>query len=104
MFDIGFWELILIAVLALVILGPQRMPVAVKTVGRWVRTFKGMANQVRMELERELHTQELHENLKKAEQMGMKDLPKHLDDSVKELKQHADDLQRPYGDKKDKDE
>ncbi len=37
MFDIGFSELLLIAVIGLVVLGPERLPVAVRTVAGWIR-------------------------------------------------------------------
>lgn len=65
MFDIGFWELVLVGIIALVVLGPERLPGAARTLGRWVRTVKGMANQVRSELERELEAHELNESMKK---------------------------------------
>ena len=101
MFDIGFWELILISVVGLVVLGPERLPVAIRTVSRWIGAARNMANSVKDELNQELKIQELQENLKKAEQMGMKDLSPELRDTVEELKKAASDVQRPYGDKKD---
>ncbi|MFP3367334.1 Sec-independent protein translocase protein TatB, partial [Pseudoalteromonas sp. SIMBA_148] len=39
MFDIGFGELILVLVIGLVVLGPERLPVAVKTVAGWIRVM-----------------------------------------------------------------
>ncbi|UTV27691.1 Sec-independent protein translocase protein TatB [Photobacterium atrarenae] len=101
MFDIGFWELILISVVGLVVLGPERLPVAIRTVSRWVGAARNMANSVKDELSQEMKIQELQENLKKAEQMGMKDLSPELRESVNELKQAAADVQRPYADKAD---
>jgi len=98
MFDIGFWELILISVIGLVVLGPERLPVAIRTVSRWVRAVRHTANGVKQELSRELKLQELHDNLKKAEQQGMKDLAAPLEESVKELKQAANEVDRPYRD------
>lgn len=97
MFDIGFWELVLVGIIALVVLGPERLPGAARTLGRWVRTVKGMANQVRSELERELEAHELNESMKKAEQMG-KDLPKELADTIDDMKRSAKEMQRPYQD------
>ncbi|MGF1727455.1 Sec-independent protein translocase protein TatB [Photobacterium nomapromontoriensis] len=101
MFDIGFWELILIAVVGLVVLGPERLPVAIRSVSRWVGAARNMANSVKDELSQELKLHELQENLKKAEQMGMKDLSPELRDSVEELKKAASEVQRPYAEKKD---
>jgi len=95
-FDIGFWELVLIAVIGLVVLGPERLPVAIRNVSRWVGAAKRMAGSVRDELEQELKIKELQDNLRKAEQAGMKDLDPELQQSVDTLRQHAADVQRPY--------
>ncbi len=96
MFDIGFWELVLIFVLGLVVLGPERLPVAIRTVSRFINSAKSMANGVKDELAQELKLQELQENLKKAEQKGMKDLSPELQASVDQLKEAAKEMQSPY--------
>ncbi len=54
MFDIGFWELSLILLLALLILGPERLPGMVSTVGNWAGRARFMARSLRMQVEREL--------------------------------------------------
>jgi len=95
-FDIGFWELVLISVVGLVVLGPERLPVAIRSVSKFVGAAKSMANSVKDELSHELKVQELQENLRKAEQMGMEDLSPDLKASVDELKQAAAEVQRPY--------
>ncbi|MDP2568563.1 Sec-independent protein translocase protein TatB [Photobacterium damselae subsp. piscicida] len=96
MFEIGFWELVLISVVGLVVLGPERLPVAIRTVSQWIGAVRNMANSVKDELSQELKIQELQENLRKAEQMNMKDLSPDLQKSVDELKKAADEVQRPY--------
>ncbi len=52
MFDIGFSELLLVFVIGLIVLGPQRLPVAVKTVVGWIRTLRSLATTVQNELAR----------------------------------------------------
>lgn len=101
MFDIGFWELVLISVVGLVVLGPERLPHAIRSVSKFVGAAKSMANSVKDELSHELKVQELQENLRKAEQMGMEDLSPELKSSVEQLKQAAQDVQRPYASKSD---
>ncbi|MFA0571630.1 Sec-independent protein translocase protein TatB [Vibrio splendidus] len=96
MFDIGFWELVLISVVGLVVLGPERLPVAIRSISKFVGQAKSMANSVKDELSHELKVQELQENLRKAEKMGMEDLSLDLKASVDELKQAAAQVQRPY--------
>ena len=65
MFDIGFSELLLVFVIGLIVLGPQRLPVAVKTVAGWVRALRSLASTVQNELARELKLQEFQESLKR---------------------------------------
>ncbi|MDB1122524.1 Sec-independent protein translocase protein TatB [Vibrio algarum] len=96
MFDIGFWELVLISVVGLVVLGPERLPVAIRSISKFINSAKAMANGVKDELTHELKIQELQDNLKKAEKMGMEELAPDLKASVEELKQAAADVQRPY--------
>ncbi|REI01655.1 MULTISPECIES: Sec-independent protein translocase protein TatB, partial [Bacteria] len=50
MFDIGFSELLLVLVIGLVVLGPERLPVAVRTVSGWIRALRSLAASVQHEL------------------------------------------------------
>ncbi len=63
MFDIGFLELVLIAVLALLILGPERLPHAARTAGKWVGKAKRMASNLTEELDRQMKTEELQKKI-----------------------------------------
>lgn len=58
-FDVGFSELFLLAVLGLLILGPERLPAVARTLGGWVRRGRKMAAEFQRELEREVDLQEL---------------------------------------------
>lgn len=86
----------MIAIVALVVLGPERLPHAIRSVAKFVSAAKSMANSVKDELAHELKVQELQENLRKAEQMGMQNLSPELQKSVESLKQAAQEVQRPY--------
>ena len=68
MFDIGFTELLLIAVVALVVLGPERLPRAARFAGLWVRRARAQWFSVKSELERELAAEELKRSLHDAKQ------------------------------------
>lgn len=68
MFDIGFTELLLIAVVALVVLGPERLPKAARFAGLWVRRARAQWFSVKSELERELAADELKRSLHDARQ------------------------------------
>ena len=73
MFDIGFWELIVIAIMGLVILGPERLPIAIRTLRGWISGARKFSDTVKSELTEELRIHELHANLKKAEENGDKE-------------------------------
>jgi sec-independent protein translocase protein TatB len=58
MFEVGFSELLLIFALALVVLGPEKLPKLAQQVGRWVGRARAMARQFRDQLEEEAHNLE----------------------------------------------
>jgi sec-independent protein translocase protein TatB len=66
MFDIGFSELLLVAVVALVVLGPERLPRAARFAGLWVRRARAQWFAVKSELERELAAEELQRSLRET--------------------------------------
>ena len=85
----GAGELLIIAVIGLLVLGPERLPVAIRTVSRWIRSAKQMAGAVSAEMTHELKVNELHNNLKKAEEQGFENLSPEVAASVKELQDAA---------------
>ena len=89
MIDIGFSELVLLMLVGLVVLGPKRLPVAIRTVMGWVKTIRGLAANVQNELKQELKLQELQDSIKKAEQLNLKQLSPDLSKTVEELKEQA---------------
>lgn len=60
MFDVGFTELVLIFVIGLLILGPERLPRVAAQIGRWVSKARRTANQLRHQLEREMALEEIN--------------------------------------------
>ena len=63
MFDIGFWEICLIGIVGLLVIGPDRLPGVARTVGRWVGKAQRMVNGVKSDINRELEAGELRELL-----------------------------------------
>lgn len=58
MFEVGFTELLVISALALLVLGPQKLPKVAQQIGRWIGRARAMARQFRDQLEEEAHTLE----------------------------------------------
>jgi sec-independent protein translocase protein TatB len=59
MFDVGFWEISLIAVIALIILGPERLPKVARTAGLWIGKGRRMFADVKRDIDRELREAEV---------------------------------------------
>lgn len=66
MFDVGFSEILVIAVVALLVLGPERLPKAARFAGLWVRRARAQWNSVKAELENELADEELRRDIRQA--------------------------------------
>jgi len=63
MFNIGSFEVLLICVIALLVLGPERLPSAVRTAGLWIGRFRRSFYKVKSEIERELNADEIRRQL-----------------------------------------
>jgi len=66
MFDIGFWELLLIAVVALVVVGPERLPKLVRVSGLWIGRASASVRAIRNDIASELRAEELQQALNKT--------------------------------------
>ena len=83
MFDIGFAELLLIGVVGLLVVGPEQLPGAVRTVLAWVNRFRRSFDQIRTEVRRELHNDEIMQELK-AESQQLKQQVRETTQSVEQ--------------------
>ena len=63
MFDVGFAELLIIGVVALVVLGPERLPTAARTAGLWLGRIKRSVSTIQSEISEELRAEELRRNI-----------------------------------------
>ena len=59
MFDIGFWELLLIGLVALIVVGPERLPRLARTAGLWLGKGQALLSSVKADIDRELRAEEL---------------------------------------------
>ena len=65
MFDFGFWEIALILMISLIILGPERLPVFASQLGSFVRRIKDFANNVKRNIENESRMKDLEKIIEK---------------------------------------
>lgn len=92
----SFWELVVIAVVALLVLGPERLPGAIRSVSGFVRSVKQFGQQMQAELNDELRVQDLHDKLKQAEEKGLLNLTTEEMQAMAQLRQAAADVTNPY--------
>ena len=86
MFDVGFQELTLIGVIALIVVGPERLPKMARTLGLWMGKIRYYVGQVKSDIEREVRAQELKEMLDKPAG-GLDDLYKVAEETKGTLKE-----------------
>ncbi len=89
MFDIGFSELLIVAIVALVVLGPERLPKATRFAGLWVRRARAQWHSVKDELERELAAEELKRGFQDAKD-AVSDTERRIRDSGEEVEREFD--------------
>ena len=96
MFEVGFWELVLILVMVLVVAGPERMPGIVRTLGRWAGRAKALVGQLKSEFERELNADELRQIARDTERAA-RDLESTARSAVHPLEDRALEGRPPEG-------
>lgn len=85
MFDIGATELLLIAVVAILVIGPKDMPLALRTVGRWVGRMRKLSAQFRAGFDNIVREAELEEMEKKWKAQNEKIMREHPDGAPAEM-------------------
>ncbi|MBY5923686.1 MULTISPECIES: Sec-independent protein translocase protein TatB [unclassified Halomonas] len=86
MFDIGFLELLIIGVVGLLVLGPERLPKAARTAGLWVGRIKRSVAGMQREISAQLEAEELRQKLKEQE--------RKLNEGVSQAKNSAANAKR----------
>ena len=91
MFDVGFWELSLIAIVALVVVGPERLPSLVNEAGKWAGRARASMRDLKYELQRKAEIDELSE----LSSYQPPKLKKTFNDLVGDLDEPVEDNSKP---------
>lgn len=92
MFDIGFSELVLTALVALVVFGPERLPHAARTAGLWFGRLKRVLGETRREIERELGADDIRRQLHNEQIMkSLQESPEAIERTLRETADVIDD-------------
>lgn len=89
MFDFGFWELAIVMVVALLVVGPDRLPALAGQLGKWVGKARRMVASVRSDIESEIKSAELKEILEK-QQGEIGELKEMLKSTTNEIENEID--------------
>lgn len=86
MFDIGFWELSVLGVVALLVIGPERLPGVARNVGAWVGRGKRFISSIKADIDQELRTDELKRILDKQKSMNpLHEIMEETSESLKDV-------------------
>ena len=89
MFDLGFLEIFICGVIALLVLGPERLPGAARAAGHWVGKARRMTRQFSEELDRQVKADEIRERIKKEKsEIGYEDIQKNVQEALDEARDH----------------
>ncbi len=69
MFEVGFWEMVLVGIVGLLVFGPEKLPRVARELALWVRKARSMVSSVKQEIDHELQVQELQESLDRQRKM-----------------------------------
>ena len=97
MFDIGFQELLIIAVLALLILGPERLPTALRTLALWIGRIKRSLHSARVEIEQQIGADDIRRQLYNEEVMRQHQQQQEPTESATQSSRESSDSPRHDG-------
>lgn len=87
MFDIGFWELAIIGVVALLVIGPERLPAVARTAGLWLGRGRRFVAGVKADIDREIKADELKRIMKEqAESSGIHEIIEETRDTLSDTR------------------
>lgn len=92
MFDVGFGELVIIGLVALIVVGPERLPTVARTAGLWIGKARHMLATVKADIDREMKAAELKQMLEQqAKSSGIYEIVEETRDSLQEIKEETKD-------------
>lgn len=104
MFDIGFWELLLIAVVALIVVGPEKLPKVVRVCGLWIGRANASLQAVKNDIAKELRAEEIKQAFTKPDDLPDVNEIIDLDKPVKPKSNPSDKTDEISVDKKQADD
>jgi sec-independent protein translocase protein TatB len=92
MFEVGFSEICMVALVALLVIGPEKLPKVARMAGFWIAKSKRMVASVKQEIHEEFQAEELRQSLKN--QSGINEFQKLLDDTADDFRAIKDSIRQ----------
>lgn len=93
MFDIGFFEICLIGIIALLVIGPEKLPRAARTAGLWIGKARGVVRTVKYDIDEQIRAEELKESLAKVQANIKNDVSESFESVEESFKDLQTDIQ-----------
>jgi sec-independent protein translocase protein TatB len=103
MFDIGFWELMILGLVALLVVGPERLPKLAHTAGKWLGKGRSVLASVKAEIDKEIKAEELKQILEdqKKKLNPLEDVIEETTETMRDFKNQTEttmrDAEKNYG-------
>ncbi|MGA0805882.1 MAG: Sec-independent protein translocase protein TatB [Pseudohongiellaceae bacterium] len=95
MFDIGFLEIVVVGIVALVVLGPEKLPGTIRTVSLWIGRLRRSFNSIKGEIEKEIGADEIRRQLRNEEIMEkFRQTQSTVQNSISSIKKEADSIRK----------
>ena len=96
MFDFGLWEIAIIGIITLIVVGPEKMPALARKAGLYVGKFKKFVSKIQNDINNEIKSEELKDQLSiKAEESSLSQTVKEAKSSIDEIKKEAAKISDP---------
>lgn len=92
MFEVGFSEICMVALVALLVIGPEKLPKVARMAGFWIAKSKRMVASVKQEIHEEFQAEELRQSLKN--QAGINEFQKMIDDTADDFRAIKDSIRQ----------
>ena len=104
MFDIGFWELVVLGLVALLVVGPERLPKLAYTAGKWLGKGRSMMSAVKAEIDKEIKAEELKQILEEQKKKlnPLEEVVEETAGAMRDLKGQAADAMNEAQEQKNK--
>jgi len=91
MFDLGFPELLLVGIVALLVIGPNELPQAIRTLSLWIGRLRRSFTKIRQEIEKEVGADEIRQQLRNEEIM------RELEETKSTFEETKEDINKIIG-------